>query len=161
MFVLYFVILNYMTFRKNGFTLIELLVVVAIIGILTAIVLVSINISRAKGVDGAINKQLVEARSQAEVHYINNGSSYATLCTSGTSNISAMVAKLAQISGTTVGGVGTAQTATTTNCNSSVTAYALSVKLKQPTTPTYLCIDSTNRTRQTTTPLSAGATVCP
>lgn len=147
--------------NKKGFTLIELLVVVAIIGILTAIVLVSMNISRAKGTDGAINKQMIEARSQAEVHYINNGNSYANVCVSGTNNISAMVTKLAQISGTTVGGVGTAQTATTTNCNATAAGFALSVKLKQPTTPTYLCMDSTNRTRQTTTPLAAGAIVCP
>ncbi len=147
--------------KGRGFTLIELLVVIAIIGILTAIVISALDISRAKGADGAINKQMVEARSQAEVHYINNGSSYANVCVSGTNNISAMVAKLAQISGTTVGGVGAAQTATTTNCNASVAAFALSVKLKQPTTPTYLCMDSTNRTRTTVTPLAAGATVCP
>lgn len=155
-----FGILKYMN-TKKGFTLIELLVVIAIIAILTSVVLVSISISRARGVDGSIKKQMNEARAQTELYFLNNNNSYTSVCVSGTNNISAMVAKLAEISGTTVGGVGAAQVPTTTNCNSSVTAYALSVKLKQPTTPTYLCIDSTNRTRQTTTPLSAGATVCP
>lgn len=45
-----------MTSRKTGFTLIELLVVIAIIGILSAVVLTSLNSSRQKAQDSkAVN----------------------------------------------------------------------------------------------------------
>ena len=44
--------------HKKGFTLIELLVVIAIIGILSSVVLASLNASRTKAVDEAIKTQL-------------------------------------------------------------------------------------------------------
>ncbi len=55
-----------MTFRtdskKKGFTMLELLVVIAIIGIITSIALVSLNTSKAKGVDGALQSELQHAK---------------------------------------------------------------------------------------------------
>ncbi len=146
----------------KGFTLIELLMVVAIIAILTAITVTALNTSRSRGSDGAIKKQIIEARSQAELYYTNNGGNYTNLCSSGTNNINAMLTKLATLSATTLAiNSGAVQTATTLNCNTSATGYAVSVKLKEPTTTTYLCIDSANATKRTTTPLSASTTVCP
>jgi prepilin-type N-terminal cleavage/methylation domain-containing protein len=52
---------------NKGFTLIELLVVIAIIGILSSVVLASLNTARNKGADAAIKSQLAGLRAQAEI----------------------------------------------------------------------------------------------
>lgn len=66
-----------MTFKNKGFTLIELLVVIAIIGILSSVVLASLNSARSKGQDAAIKSNLNGIRAQAELYYDNNNNSYA------------------------------------------------------------------------------------
>ncbi len=57
----------------KGFTLIELLVVIAIIGILSSVVLASLNTARAKGSDAAIKSNLANIRAQAEIIYDGSG----------------------------------------------------------------------------------------
>src|SRR3989338_9164463 len=58
---------------RQGFTLIELLVVIAIIGMLSSVVLVSLNSARGKGADVAIKANLSGVRTQAEIVYDNKG----------------------------------------------------------------------------------------
>jgi prepilin-type N-terminal cleavage/methylation domain-containing protein len=58
--------------KNKGFTLIELLVVIAIIGILSAVVLASLNTARAKGADAATKSGLANMRAQAEMYYDTN-----------------------------------------------------------------------------------------
>jgi prepilin-type N-terminal cleavage/methylation domain-containing protein len=62
------------TWKKNaqGFTLIELLVVIAIIGILSAVVLSSVNIARAKARDAQRLAQMKEIRSALDIFYETN-----------------------------------------------------------------------------------------
>jgi len=61
---------------NKGFTLIELLVVIAIIGILSSVVLASLNTARDKGSDAAAKANINNARSQAELYYDSHGSTY-------------------------------------------------------------------------------------
>lgn len=68
-----------MSLKTNrGFTLIELLVVIAIIGILSSVVLASLNTARDKGRDGAIKSSMQTIRVQSEIYYDDNGNSYGT-----------------------------------------------------------------------------------
>ncbi len=69
---------------SGGFTLIELLVVIAIIGILSSVVLASLNTARSKGNDAAVKSNLNNARAQAELFYDANSNKY--VGTIGTAN---------------------------------------------------------------------------
>src|SRR4051812_39482112 len=70
---------------SRGFTLIELLVVIAIIGILSSVVLASLNTARGKGADAAAKADLNGIRAQSEISYDNvTPNSYVNVCTDAT-----------------------------------------------------------------------------
>ncbi|HEY4478868.1 MAG TPA: prepilin-type N-terminal cleavage/methylation domain-containing protein [Candidatus Paceibacterota bacterium] len=76
---------------QKGFTVIELLIVVSIIGLLSSIVMASLNSARIKGADAAIKTDLSGIRSSAAVEFENLNSSYnntgsTIILTSGASN---------------------------------------------------------------------------
>lgn len=60
--------------EEKGFTLLELLMVVAIIGVLTSIVLVSLTDSRNRGADAAVKSNLDTVRGQSELFYSSSNS---------------------------------------------------------------------------------------
>lgn len=62
--------------KNRGFTLIELLVVISIIGLLSSVILASLNSARLKGSDAAIKSNLNSSRPQAELFYNANNFSY-------------------------------------------------------------------------------------
>jgi prepilin-type N-terminal cleavage/methylation domain-containing protein len=139
----------------SGFTLIELLVVIAIIGILSSVVLASLNTARNKGNDAAIKSNLAEARAQAELFYDANGNSYAGVCgataVNGVKTIQAAViaAQTAYNGGTSINTTyTTAGSADTTKgtCHDSSAGWGAEVPLK---TSGYFCVDSTGVTATT------------
>ena len=83
---------------NRGFTLIELLVVIAIIGILSSVVLASLNTSRTKGQIAAIKSNLANMMLQAELTYDDVGN-YSTVCTTD-SKIISMLANINSNGGT-------------------------------------------------------------
>ena len=58
---------------NRGFTLIELLVVIAIIGVLSSVVLVSLNTARAKARDANRAAAINQFRNALELYYLDNG----------------------------------------------------------------------------------------
>ncbi len=68
---------------SRGFTLIELLVVIAIIGILSSVVLASLNTARTKGSDAARMEDVKSLKTAMEMYY-NDNNGYPT--SAGSSN---------------------------------------------------------------------------
>src|SRR5688572_21194465 len=125
----------------RGFTLIELLVVIAIIGILSAVVLASLNTARSRGTDAAIQSNLDSIRVQAELVY-NNTNSYGTVyvnsgsCAATANTLFAdTTIQRAIVATEAINGSGS------NVCNSTATSYAIASPIVAVTG--YWCIDST------------------
>ena len=126
---------------NRGFTLIELLVVIAIIGILSSVVLASLNTARTKGADAAVKSNLNNMRSQAELFYGNNTDSYgvafaeaACAATAGTLFADPNIIKAINAA------ISAAGAGASSVCSSTTQAYAISVSMK--TVAQSWCIDS-------------------
>lgn len=135
--------------NERGFSLIELLVVIAIIGVLSSIVLASLNTARNKGSDAAVKSNLANIRAQAEIFYDTYGTyggstgnpaacpayqsgttpSASTNMFSTDSTIASMTLAAASAGGGT----------TETRCWSSGTKWFVTAKLKSAG---YWCVDS-------------------
>lgn len=148
---------------RRGFTLIELLVVIAIIGILSSVVLASLNSARNKGVDASIKSNLANARAEAELFY-DTGNTYEGVCAVTGTNVigdSVNAADIAYDGNAPTYADTTAASAGNGQCHDSASAWAAQVSLKAGG---YYCVDSTGKAATTTTAIAgSGATqfACP
>ncbi len=159
--------------RSKGFTLIELLVVIAIIGILSAVVLASLNTARSKGNDAAVKANLDTIRTQSAIYYDNeNGYSEAgtaiTAITAGSctgtgvdgsiladSNVAAAIAAAdAASTGAAVCSLGAA----TVTPAAQTSTWAVYVPLSTGSSPAGWCVDSTGKSQASALITGAG---CP
>jgi prepilin-type N-terminal cleavage/methylation domain-containing protein len=149
-------------YTTRGFTLIELLVVIAIIGILSSVVLVSLNSARKKGTDTRVISDVEETRTGLESGY--NGSGYPDLINGGAAtcngsanqNTTATFASCVNTSGPDYANL--QQLNNDANAEGGAlfisvngnpgTAYAIRGQLTSNAS-TYFCIDSTGKTNPT------------
>ncbi|HVY35830.1 MAG TPA: type II secretion system protein [Candidatus Paceibacterota bacterium] len=127
--------------NKSGFTLIELLIVIAVIGLLAAVVVASLNTAKNKSADSAVKEAMHSIRNQADLYYLaqtpNTYGANVTACTTASVFTDSIVTSArAQILTQAAAGA-------TMNCATSTDGlkWALSVSaLKQAGTS--WCIDS-------------------
>lgn len=151
-----------MSNTSRGFTLIELLVVIAIIGILSSVVLASLNTARSKGNDAAIQSNLDTIRTQAAI-YRDDANVYGTNvafesdCAAVDNMFSdSNIARAVSAADAANGPTGTV----TCNVSAGGDAYVVSAQLVTDTT-TYWCVDSVSVGKILSAPLGATDTACP
>lgn len=135
--------------KNKGFTLIELLVVIAIIGILSSVVLASLNTARSKGKDASATGSLSSLRAESEIIF-SDTNSYATVCTA--TSTKKLIASAVSQTGKSIA------TDQSPGCQADASSWAVSGQL---TSGKYFCVDySGNATTTAAGTISATPFTC-
>lgn len=123
--------------------------VITIIGLLSAVVMGSLQINREKAANAAIKQNLTTLRSEVELFYTNSTtSSYVNVCDDA--KILRIRTAVNSASGLTMA------------CYSNANTWAASSALKRPEgANNYWCVDGGGASRGHASPLGANITVCP
>lgn len=136
---------------SKGFTLIELLVVIAIIGILSSVVLASLNTARNKGTDAAIKANMANVRAQGEMWY-DSQSKYDLVCASTTLGIANGLSSAAKAFSsvlTVTNTDATVSSQTIAVCHDADGGWAAAIPIKNPATAGYIwCVDSSGSAKE-------------
>jgi len=155
--------------KQRGFTLIELLIVIAIIGVLSSVVLASLNSARTKAKDASVMSTMHSMMSQAAIYYDGTGnlsygpSNRTRVTAQGMCTTTADVSGVTMFNATTTDGLRAmidsiiSQGASITGIASSTptsaysVTYAISASLS---TGEYFCVDSTGYSMKKSSDLS-------
>jgi prepilin-type N-terminal cleavage/methylation domain-containing protein len=150
--------------RTKGFTLIELLVVIAIIGILSSIVLASLNTARTRGNDAAVKADLKTIQTQASLYFDTN-SDYGddtNDCLAADTLFADPTVALAIAGAETNSGPGNTATCYADDgvaaAGTSASSWAISVPLRSPGQS--WCVDSSGAAASGTATLVSDIAVC-
>ena len=146
--------------KNKGFTLIELLVVISVIGLLSSIILASLNNARQKAKDQRLISDMVNLRTAAEIFFTSN-KVYYTAGAATTVSCANTLTFFGQLTSNDSGGVNimldikaltgySASNLTPLNCSTGKSSYAIRAALPSTLTGTmqYICIDNTGTTKQ-------------
>jgi prepilin-type N-terminal cleavage/methylation domain-containing protein len=148
---------------QRGFTLVEIVVVVAIIGILTAITLVSLSNARDKGYNAAIQSDLSTVQVQAQL-YLSDHGNYGTdfavgslACPTSGTYMFAVDVQMKNAIADAKSAAGGASTAVKCYSNGGTGSYAVQASLRGAgiNGKTYWCVDSAGSAIPTNTALTS------
>jgi prepilin-type N-terminal cleavage/methylation domain-containing protein len=142
--------------RQKGFTLMELLVVIAIIGILSAITMTALSLSKDKSSDAKLRAEFTAVHNAAEIYATVNKYNYLatsdTLCATGlfTDTASNMNKVTAVVITLTNGNV---------DCGATTKAWSMAAVL--PSGKGSICVDSIGSRKTYTVTVLTGSTANP
>ncbi len=156
--------------RFKGFTLIELLVVIAIIGILSAVVLASLNTARSKGNDAAIKSNLDTIRTQSVLYYDSNNNygpagqaaisaavGNATCALAASMFVDPNIAAAVKAADAAAGGTGSPTSVVKCGFNAGLASWIISAKLVGSN---YWCVDSVGASKTESADVVGAAVAC-